>query len=147
MRGQGCARRSTISIDSRRRHKLSMINSLPPGALFAAMMLLLRDDLVLETFDSPDDPPNWIEWIDVENHEYSFSDDRGQLYEGQLVRRSGLFKAEQWRLVPVERANISNATKLVDRAGAVDPDKCAFPDVGQSISGKGLKIDGNLKFP
>jgi hypothetical protein len=46
------------------------------AALFAAMMILLPDDLVLETFDSPINPPNSIEWIDVANKEYAFCDDR-----------------------------------------------------------------------
>jgi len=31
------------------------------------MMLMLRDDPVIEVFDSPDNPPDWIEWIDIEN--------------------------------------------------------------------------------
>ena len=31
------------------------------------MMLILRDDPVIEVFASPDNPPNWIEPIDIEN--------------------------------------------------------------------------------
>ena len=30
------------------------------------MMMMLRDDLVLELFDDPRTPPAWIEGIDVE---------------------------------------------------------------------------------
>jgi hypothetical protein len=46
------------------------------------MIFILRDDLVLEVFDTSDNPPNWIEPIDIENEEYSFCDDHGQRYGG-----------------------------------------------------------------
>jgi hypothetical protein len=39
------------------------------------MMIMLRDDQVIEVFDSPDDPPSWIEAIDIENGEYQFCEE------------------------------------------------------------------------
>ena len=80
------------------------------------MILFLRDDLVLETFESPDHPPNEIEWIDVENDEYEFCSDTGQRYRGELVRAGGFFRGEQWRLVPVGSADVANAIAVVDRS-------------------------------
>src|SRR5262245_55512294 len=41
------------------------------------MVIMLRDDPVIEVFDSPDAPPNWIEWIDIENGEYQFCKIKG----------------------------------------------------------------------
>jgi hypothetical protein len=93
------------------------------------MILVLCDDQTLATFESPDHPPNWIEWIDVQNGEYVFSDDQGQLYTGQLVRPARLFKAEQWRLVPVGKPNPQNARALVNDAVEIDPDHCSFADL------------------
>ena len=93
------------------------------------MMLILRDDQVIETFESADNPPSWIEWIDVKNAEYTFSDDRGQMYEGRLDHAGGLFRGEKWHLVPVGIANPNNAIALIERAVAVDPDYCASPDL------------------
>ena len=42
------------------------------------MMVMLRDDQVIELFDSVDNPPDGIEGIDIENGEYQFCDERGQ---------------------------------------------------------------------
>jgi hypothetical protein len=93
------------------------------------MMLILRDDLILETFDSPDQPPDWIEWIDVENDEYAFCSDTGQRYRGELLKSGGFFQAEQWRLIPDGAAAIDNALALVDRANGVDPRRCSFTNL------------------
>jgi hypothetical protein len=93
------------------------------------MILMLTDDQMLVTFDSPENPPNWIEWIDVENQEYEFSDDCGQIYDGQLVQAGGLFKKELWRLVPRGQADIANAIALANDAQFVDANRCAFPDL------------------
>jgi hypothetical protein len=51
------------------------------------------------------------------------------MYDGQLERKAGFFRAEQWRLVPVGDAHINNAIGIVERAVAIDPDNCAFPDL------------------
>ena len=56
------------------------------------MMLILRDDPVIEVFASPDNPPNWIEPIDIENEEYSFCDDNGQRYAGLITQPAGWFR-------------------------------------------------------
>ena len=47
-------------------------------------------------FDSPDAPPNWIEWIDVENGEYRFCDDKG----GGESRLSDVFRFRCKTLLP-----------------------------------------------
>lgn len=86
------------------------------------MMLILRDDGLIETFDSPEYPPNWIERIDVENEEYTFSSDTGQRYKGELIRKAGFFAPEKWRLAPHGEPDIENALALVDRAEGVDPE-------------------------
>lgn len=92
-------------------------------------MLILRDDLMLETFESPDNPPDWIEWIDVENNEYAFCSDSGQRYRGELVGPGGFFKSEEWRLVPDGEPALAHALGLVNRATAVDSRRCSFPDL------------------
>jgi hypothetical protein len=92
-------------------------------------VMILRDDQIIETFDSPDTPPSWIEWIDVENGEYSFCDDRGQIYEGRLVQPGKLFRAEVWRLVPIGDVDVANAIALIGRAAALDANRCMFPDL------------------
>jgi hypothetical protein len=93
------------------------------------MVLLLRDDLILETFDSPDAPPDWIEWIDVENDEYAFCSDAGQRFRGELIKAEGFFHGEQWRLIPDGSPALENALALVDRASDVDPRRCSFANL------------------
>ena len=90
------------------------------------MMFILRDDRVIETFDSPREPPNWIEWIDVENGEYQFCDDQGQRYRGVQVTRGAFFTHDGIELVPEGIADPANAIALVEEAVAVEPDRCAF---------------------
>ena len=93
------------------------------------MMLILRDDRVIETFDSPDAPPDWIEWIDVQNGEYLFCDERGQLYRGVLVRRGAFFTRDGIALVPEGTPDPANAIALVEEAVAIEPGSCAFGDL------------------
>lgn len=91
-------------------------------------MLLLRDDRVLETFQSPGDPPDWIEWIDVQNNEYEFCDEDGQRYRGTpRVRRH--WRDREWELVREGAAEVGNALSLVERAVAVDARRCLFTDL------------------
>jgi hypothetical protein len=92
-------------------------------------MLMLRDDLVLETFDSPEEPPDWIEWIDVESEEYAFCRDDGQRYRGELVRPAGFFTSEQWHLVPEGTPDLNNALAIVDRATDIDVGRSVFSDL------------------
>lgn len=92
-------------------------------------MLILRDDLVMETFESPDHPPDWIEWIDVENDEYTFCSDTGQKYRGELVRRASLFRSLDWRLVAEGEPDPRNAIELVARATDIEPSRSRFADL------------------
>jgi hypothetical protein len=95
------------------------------------VMLLLRDDLVVETFDLPDDPLDWVEWIDVENGEYAFCSDAGQKYRGELIQSGGLFKSEKWRLIPDGKPDPNNAIAIVERAVDVDPRRSCFADLAK----------------
>lgn len=84
------------------------------------MMLILRDDKVLEVFKSPQDPPAWIEAIDVMNGEYSFSDERGQKFIGVEVKKVQVFKPGSFDLCSNGDPNIINALSLVDQAKALE---------------------------
>jgi hypothetical protein len=86
------------------------------------MMLILRDDPVIEVFDAPDNPPNRIEPIDVENEAYSFRDDHGQPYVGVVTQPIGwFFRRVSFELRPVGAPDIANAIALVERAVAIEP--------------------------
>ena len=84
------------------------------------MMIMLRDDPVIEVFDSPDQPPSWIEAIDIENGEYRFCDERGQRYVGVITSPSGLFRQAEFELRPEGRAESKNVFDLLDRAEAIE---------------------------
>ena len=83
-------------------------------------MIMLRDDPVIEVFDSPDQPPSWIEAIDIENSEYQFCDDKGQRYVGFLTRPSGVFRQAEYQLRPEGSADMKNVFNLLDRATTVE---------------------------
>jgi hypothetical protein len=85
------------------------------------MMILLRDDPVIEIFDSPDNPPDWIEAIDIENNEYRFCDDDGQQYFGVITRPTSWFRLPHYELKPVGSPDVANAVALVDQAVAIEP--------------------------
>ena len=85
------------------------------------MMLILRDDPVIEIFESPDNPPDWIEAIDIENNEYQFCDDDGQQYVGVITRPSSWARLTLYELKPVGSPDLANALTLVDRAVAIEP--------------------------
>ena len=87
------------------------------------MMLMLRDEPVIEIFDSPDNPPGWIETIDIENNEYQFCDDDGRRYVGVIARPSGWFRPPLFELKPVGSPDLANALALVDRAIAIEPNR------------------------
>ena len=84
-------------------------------------MIILRDDFVIELFDSPDTPPSWIEGIDIENNEFQFCDFTGLQYIGILTRPSGLFRQAEWHLEASGDRDIQNALNLIDRAKALEP--------------------------
>lgn len=86
-------------------------------------MLILRDDPVLELFESPATPPNWIEAIDIVNGEYSLCDEHGQRYVGVLSKPVGGLSPEKFELRPEGAPDILNALSLVDRAVALEPNK------------------------
>lgn len=87
------------------------------------MMIMLRDDPVIEIFESAATPPNWIECIDIENDEYQFCEDTGQRFVGEVVCRAGLFRSEQFCLIPEGEPDVMNALRLLDRAKAIEPNE------------------------
>lgn len=84
------------------------------------MILILRDDSVIETFADPKFPPSWIEVIDVSNKEYRFCSDYGQRYIGKINKSPGLFKPWTFVLQPEGQPDIRNALELVDNAKNVE---------------------------
>lgn len=96
--------------------------------LSAAMMIMLRDDPVIVVFDSPDAPPSWIEWIDIENGEYRFCDDKGQRYIGVVTHPKGWFKQTTFSLRPEGTPILKNALDLIDGAELLEPN-AHFPDL------------------
>ena len=87
------------------------------------MMLMLRDDKVIEIFDSPENPPAWIEAIDIENEEYRFCDEKGQRYVGVIVRPVGYFRSGAFELRPEGQPQLKNALDLVDAAVGIEPNE------------------------
>ncbi len=87
------------------------------------MMLILRDDPVIEVFESPEAPPSWIEVTDVANGEYCFCNDSGQIFKGVVVRSKGWFGRTTFELRPEGTPNLSNALALVNRATSLEPNK------------------------
>lgn len=85
------------------------------------MMFILRDDSVIEVFASSDNPPHWIESIDIENEEYSFFDDNGQRYAGIITQPAGWFRPAVFVLRPLGAPDMANAISLVDRAVEIKP--------------------------
>jgi hypothetical protein len=92
------------------------------------MMITLRDDAVIEVFDSPDHPPSWIEGVDVENGEYQFCDEHGQRYVGVVTRPSTWRKQPEFVLRPEGVPDLNNALALIDRAQVIEPNH-QFPDL------------------
>jgi hypothetical protein len=83
--------------------------------LSAAMMIMLRDDPVIVVFDSPDAPPSWIEWIDIENG-------------GVVTHPKGWFKQTTFSLRPEGTPILKNALDLIDGAELLEPN-AHFPDL------------------
>lgn len=84
------------------------------------MMLILRDDPVIETFESPEKPPTWIEAIDVENQEYQFCDDRGQRYIGKIKKGKGFFSQDTFELIPDGVPDKANLETLLNKAERIE---------------------------
>ena len=80
------------------------------------MMIMLRDDPVIEVFESPLKPPSWIEVVDIENSEYQFCDDAGQMFVGEVVEPSGLFGQRRFRLREQGSPDLANALGLLQKA-------------------------------
>jgi hypothetical protein len=84
------------------------------------MMMLLRDDLVIELFDDPCAPPAWIEGVDVESKEYSFCDVNGQMYEGRIIAPGTLLHQPRFRLEAIGSPDLANALDLLGRAAGME---------------------------
>jgi hypothetical protein len=93
------------------------------------MIIVFLGDGGVGTFQSPESPPNWLEWTDVANEEYQFFGDRGQQYRGELLRPAGFLSAEQWHLVETGVTDLAKVIALVDGAHYVDEACSGFPDL------------------
>ena len=89
---------------------------------------MLRDDRVIEIFDSPNSPPDWIEGMDIENQEYQFCDDIGQIYVGQISKPSTAFRQASWSLQPYGKPDIRNLEELINKAETIEPND-QFPNI------------------
>jgi type IV secretory pathway VirB4 component len=94
------------------------------------IIMLLRDDRVIELFNLPDGMPNWVELIDIENDEYKFCSITGQRYEISTEEISGpkilgILPTSNiiYKFNPVGTAKAENALAFVDRADKVENDK------------------------
>ena len=87
------------------------------------MMLVLRDDPIIEVFDDPTSPPNWIEAIDIKNKVYQFCSDKGQRYVGKIIQPSGIFKPAKFVLQPEGPIDINNTLDLLNKAEGIEPNK------------------------
>ena len=92
------------------------------------MMIILRDDRVIEIFDSPNSPPDWIEGMDIENQEYQFCDDIGQIYVGQISKSSSSLRQASWSLQPFGDPDIRNLKELINKAEVIEPND-QFPNI------------------
>jgi hypothetical protein len=92
------------------------------------MMLMLRDDQVIEIFETPSTPPNGIEAINIENQEYQFRDHNGQRYVGVVSEKIGWLSSGNFELRPEGTPNIKNALSLVDSAVSLKTNE-RFPDL------------------
>ena len=80
------------------------------------MILMLRDDNIIEIFESPADLPRQLEAIDIENEEYRFCDERGQRYVGFITRKVGVFTRGAFELRPEGQPELGNVVSLIDQA-------------------------------
>jgi hypothetical protein len=92
------------------------------------MILMLRDDQVIQIFDFPPTVRDGIEAIDIENHEYQFCDQNGQRYVGVITEKIGWFRSGNFELRPEGTPDIKNALLLIDSATALEPNE-KFPDL------------------
>jgi hypothetical protein len=92
------------------------------------MILMLRDDHVIEIFESPPTLKDGIEVIDIENHEYEFCDQNGQRYVGVVTEKRGWFSSGNFELRPEGTPDVKNALRLVDSAVSLEANK-SFTDL------------------
>jgi hypothetical protein len=93
------------------------------------MIIVFMDDCRIGTFESPESPPTWVEWIDVKDGSYQFYNERGQQYRGALLRRAGFFRAERWNLVATGVPELAKVIALLDRAHSIDETCSDFSDL------------------
>jgi hypothetical protein len=88
------------------------------------MMMVLLDEPTLILFESPDQPPDALEAVDVLNDLYSFCDENGQRYVGVITRPTGgWFRRPEYGygLQPEGAPDITNALELAERAVMIEP--------------------------
>ena len=95
------------------------------------MLVLEKDDGRLMTFPSGYEAEGYCELIDVENGEYEFCDDDGQIYLHAVTKKSAFFSSGDYILAPVGTSDVQNALRLIGNARCFDDRGC---DLG-SIDG------------
>jgi len=92
------------------------------------MILMLRDDRVIEIYESLAPLKGDVETIDIENQEYEFCDQNGQRYVGVVTEKSGWFRSGDFELRPEGNPDVKNALRLLDSAVALEPNE-GFTDL------------------
>jgi hypothetical protein len=85
------------------------------------MIMVLLDEPTIILFDSPDNPPDCLEAVDVMNGEYSFCDDDGQRYVGVVTRSVGGSYPVEYRLRPDGEPDLALAKNLAETAVMLVP--------------------------
>jgi hypothetical protein len=96
------------------------------------MIMMLRDDLVLELFANPDNPPDWIEGLDIENAEYEFCNEDGCAYLPIIDKPSSAFSQAKYRLRENGSPDPNNALAFALRAKGIAPN-ASFKNVDELI--------------
>ena len=98
------------------------------------MLVLEKDDGRLMTFPSGNEAEGYCELIDVENGEYEFCDDEGQISMHAVTRRLSffaLFSSKDYILAPVGTPDIQNALRLIGSARCFDDKGCGLGSIDE----------------
>jgi hypothetical protein len=97
------------------------------------MLVLEKVDGRLMAFPSGDQAESYCELIDVQNDEYEFFDDDGQLYTHVVTKRAGFlfFSTEDFILAPIGTPDIQNALRLIDKARYFNDRGCGLASINE----------------
>lgn len=97
------------------------------------ILVFAKAERSLTTFPSDYEVKGQCEAIDVENGEYEFCDDEGQIYTHVIVKKPVLlfFAAESFDLVPAGSPDVQNASRLIDEARTFEGGRCGLVSVDE----------------